>query len=1241
VSGPDLQPRLRRPPLQQYLVRGLGADATRQEALRALRAEHAAVVPLSGGPFNLFGFERHCRNLEDRGIVGEAELARCFEAGIEVELGEPRGSGGKIDGRIDRGRVRVVLNHEPEPPAPADWRLVAIRRSPSPARVIARLECEWISAGAGPGGGGAGVARTTLEALAAVFGKYASRRQAWAPPTIDAGRMILHFSEKVKDHPEVEALRGGLYGRRAELLVHDLLEPSKGAMVPGVALLWPGMNRRLGLYPARFADAGPEDWFLEFVEPIPPSTTPLAHLEIRGILEPKHPKRPIWGVNARWWEEVRRVSGERRRWEADRWEEARWVAHAVKGGPFRLRVGDEAASRRLRRDGHDAGALCERMSAGLGVVRLTGPESEVIEAAVDGTDLRLSLEPHRPAAGRGVGDWWLDLVEPARSSGTPFARVVASWHTGASRVSAGGDTGDATVLLRELGQLQARREQVVREFARIFDPPADLKRRVEAWRYVCQLERDLLQIGVARLTSRGTDYSVVPKDRMAVAGWVEKLKEHSPEGVDWARQSLRLQVGGDHAILKLLGEPAAGVESADLALHVRCDSDRGRMLLDRLCAGSNPGGDAAGVRLYPANTQLKLIERALDAILPGQSSRGPGWEAGAGTLVMGDQTLRTLQYLLAEPRSLPPVARPWPGLRKPPLDDLSEAQEEAIRAALHGPDVTLIQGPPGTGKTTVILELLRQLFLAHGKDPRFRVLLVAPTHVAVDNVLERLVAPRKGGVNLVTELGVTPYRLGKTRAIAEPLRGVTLDCFNTAYCQELEQGVARAAAQARAQIQADRRMHDELARGAADDAIAWSVAARGGGLPPPGAEPAWPDGLPGEWRDAVRTQDGRARAWREWAARGGKPEGRVDLLERWLAFLRKEADLISGLLLADANLICATTIGCATHPDLRDATYDYVIVDEAGKEEARRLLVPLVRGDRWVLVGDHQQLPPFADRWLLDRLRAAGQDTGLLTRSLFEELQDPLEARGTYVFLDRQGRMDPDISAFVSERFYDGRLLDFPRGSRRLPAPSFLPDRPALAVLDTRLLPDRARMEVAHRPGFDNPAEREVALHIVRAFARLPDWESRLADRSRPDRLSVGVIAPYGRQVEALRRGARRDPLLRPLLDAGTLHIGTVDGFQGQERDLIVFTCTRSNPRGDLGFLDDRQRLNVALSRARSRLVVLVDGSTVERAVRRGDVAGVEAETRDHLAALLAHARGSGGLVAVPTSWRTRWKEGS
>ena len=446
------------------------------------------------------------------------------------------------------------------------------------------------------------------------------------------------------------------------------------------------------------------------------------------------------------------------------------------------------------------------------------------------------------------------------------------------------------------------------------------------------------------------------------------------------------------------------------------------------------------------------------------------------------------------------------------------------------------------------------------------------------------------------ELGVAPYRVGSTRRIAEHLRGFTPDCLNTKYREDLERDVAQAVGMANRDCKRDKHVLKVLRDGAACDAVSWSSALQSGSLLEP--EPwDWPSSLEEHWEAEVTTQEGRVRAWRHWRARGTRPEERVSLLQRWLDFLRNNPRFFSELLVANANLVCATTIGCATHRELRSVVYDYVIVDEAGKEEARRLLVPLIRGERWVLVGDHQQLPPYVDDKLKACLVREGLDPEIITRSLFEELQSPFERHGRYVFLDRQGRMHPDISAFVSHQFYKDQLHDFPHASSHsIPRPQFLPDDPKLLVLDTGWLPEPSEKSNDRRKGFYNPIECELAIHLLQSFVKLPCWQQGLDDVAATDRLSVGVIAPYRRQVEELTRLAKRVAILKQLIAQGQLQIGTVDSFQGQERDLILFSCTRSNDAGEFGFADNKQRLNVALSRARARLIVLVDGSTVQRA---------------------------------------------
>ncbi len=922
----------------------------------------------------------------------------------------------------------------------------------------------------------------------------------------------------------------------------------------------------------------------------------------------------------------------------------------VLGGPFRV-FNLDRKERDLLALGMTRDSFLQELSKGIEVfdIEPTTDKGRSIIGSIAGgqIEVRLLLDPELPPGNDvvvlGQSDWTLQCVR-RNTLGCPsgFGRVDARWDRW--RHNQAPLDGNAEALLRDLVVLQNRvheRSDQIQIVRRQLDGDSpELSERIATWRRVCELEQDLSEVGVTRLQKLGEDdpvitephYVLIPEQQDEVQEWIEQLEAEKPEGVTWEHHKLKLTVGEDFA---LLGIESITVEADELVLKVCCRDSKGRALLDRLCDGFQ-NGDKLQPELYLPDSQLRRIGEALDVLDPNQQI-GPQQRAIAEhELDPDDTSVRTLQGILSEPSKLEPISQPWPELPTPPLFQLSPRQEEAVRAAVFSPDMVLIQGPPGTGKTTVILEILRQLFRAHGKVPSFRVLLVAPTHVAVDNVLERLVAPRRG-VNLLTELGVGPYRVGSTRKIAHNLRACTPDCLNTEYRGRLEDQVARDALAAREQLKLDRLMLDILGAGAEQDKNAWTTALSQGELPEMGWRSVWPHDLDPEWAESVTGQDGRASAWKHWHTRGTSPEDRLRFLEHWLNFLQTNPRFFSELLLANANLVCATTIGCATR-EVRAAVYDYVIVDEAGKEEARRLLVPLIRGERWVLVGDHQQLPPYADDSLKRRLSEEGLDPEIVTRSLFEELEGPFKQIGRYVFLDRQGRMHPDISGFVSH-FYGGELGDFPHASEQsIPCPSFLPMEPRLLVLDTGWLRDPSEQPNERGYGFFNASECELTIHLLRSFARLPCWHQHKISGANSGPFSIGVIAPYKRQVEELVARAEYDAVLKQLIPRGSLQIGTVDSFQGQEKDLIIFSSTRSNDKGAFGFADNRQRLNVALSRARARLIVLIDGSTVKRAEDRIDRTASEAKTSHDLSKLLEYSRSRGGFLPVPSDWKAKWR---
>lgn len=295
----------------------------------------------------------------------------------------------------------------------------------------------------------------------------------------------------------------------------------------------------------------------------------------------------------------------------------------------------------------------------------------------------------------------------------------------------------------------------------------------------------------------------------------------------------------------------------------------------------------------------------------------------------------------------------------------------------------------------------------------------------------------------------------------------------------------------------------------------------------------------------------------------GKEKGLAhrDLNRGWKEVRRIERQIRDDIL-DRAQVLCCTCIGVG-HQLLDGRRFSRVLLDEATQATEPASLVPLVRGARQiVLVGDHRQLPPT----VISR-RA---ENGGLRRSLFERLV----AMGIEpMLLDTQYRMHPAISDFPNRTFYEGRLVDgITAADRPNPAGLLWNDwEVPMAFLpvngDELLSPDGASKE--------NPAEAGWVATILENLLQAGDLEE--AD--------IGIITPYAGQVRAIRDALpeRND----------SVEVHTVDGYQGREKEVIIFSCVRSNSDGTVGFLSDERRLNVALTRAKRGLIVIGDPDTL------------------------------------------------
>ena len=286
--------------------------------------------------------------------------------------------------------------------------------------------------------------------------------------------------------------------------------------------------------------------------------------------------------------------------------------------------------------------------------------------------------------------------------------------------------------------------------------------------------------------------------------------------------------------------------------------------------------------------------------------------------------------------------------------------------------------------------------------------------------------------------------------------------------------------------------------------------------------------------------------------------------------IRRLEDEMTASVLDDAEVICATTIGCG-HRLLTSRKFPIVLMDEATQATEPSALVPIVKGCRQlVLVGDHQQLPPT----VLSR-RA---EQGGLNRSLFDRF---IACGLNSIMLTTQYRMHPILREFPSARFYDNRLEDGCEASQRPPPAGFLwPDwdRPMAFV-------PVEGVEETDEEGKSryNRDEAGKVLTIVNDLLAVGDLQPN----------DIGVISPYNGQVRELRQLFDQAGGREPGQPYFGLEIKSVDGYQGREKEVIVFSTVRANERGEVGFLADYRRLNVAVTRAKRGLILLGHPTTL------------------------------------------------
>ena len=467
---------------------------------------------------------------------------------------------------------------------------------------------------------------------------------------------------------------------------------------------------------------------------------------------------------------------------------------------------------------------------------------------------------------------------------------------------------------------------------------------------------------------------------------------------------------------------------------------------------------------------------------------------------------------------------------------LNATQEEAVNEVLRAKDVAVVHGPPGTGKTTTLVEAIYETLRRENQ-----VLVCAQSNMAVDWISEKLV-----------DRGINVLRIGNPSRVNDKMLSFTYE----------------------------RRFE---------------------------AHPAYPQ----LW--SIRKTIRELRAHRK--------RGDEKFHQKMESLRSRATELevrINAELFGEARVIACTLVGSANRL-LDGMKFGTLFIDEAAQALEAACWIAIRRAGKVVLAGDHCQLPPTVKCYEAMR---GGLDKTLMQRIVANKPD-------VVTLLKIQYRMNEQIMRFSSDWFYHGMveaapevkhrsILDLDRpmewvdtsgelgvrsevlgvrsedseGSGNNPS-SLIPHPSSLISHSSSLIPHLSSEVEPFRETFVgetfgriNKAEAHLTIQMLcNYFERI--GKQRLLD----ERIDVGVISPYRAQVQYLRRLIMKNEYLKPF--RRSISVNTVDGFQGQERDIIVLSLVRSNDEGQIGFLRDLRRMNVAITRARMKLIIIGDQSTM------------------------------------------------
>lgn len=473
-------------------------------------------------------------------------------------------------------------------------------------------------------------------------------------------------------------------------------------------------------------------------------------------------------------------------------------------------------------------------------------------------------------------------------------------------------------------------------------------------------------------------------------------------------------------------------------------------------------------------------------------------------------------------------------IRSHKIGNLNDRQLEAVTKSVLAKDLALIQGPPGTGKTTVIAEIIWQEIR---KNPDCRILLTSQTNLAVDNALERLQG----------QSGIRPVRIGKPDKLEPEGRRFSLPVMDS--------------------WANDSKNSDDNATRIWIDRIVKKIS----------NDPKYSSAV-SSWKNELEAKDKHSRTE------------------------------FSRLYRSNVNLVAATCSICGSRDFMEsysdmfggnersDMFFDVVIMDEASKATPLEMAVPLVLGKKIIVIGDHKQLPPMMDENTIDSaLEKIGKkniaEKLQKAESQFKRLfEAAAKVRKTIVAtLDTQYRMHEQIMNTIKQ-FYQEELaatgglkcgisetMDIPDLANKGSRWHGITLNPIINPSTHAVWIDVHTPETYLSPGYKNEGELKAIDLVLKALQQADGYSEFINAQQKLEDKEIGIITFYSAQSREIKKKYK----------GKNYRMDVVDRFQGMERNIIIVSTVRSNPKNNIGFAKEIERINVAFSRARRLLIVV------------------------------------------------------